>query len=278
MLPVRIRRSARPLLVASALALVVTGCSVGSVGSSGGDASGSGEATTISVLYSTGTANEALMKALGDGFTAANPNVKLTFETQPGGTEGDNLNKTKLSTGEMSDVFYYNSGSLFQALNPDTNLAPLTDEAWVSQLSEQMKPVVSTPNGTYGAPLGTTFAGGVLYNKKVYEKLGLKVPTDVGRVHANNEEIKAAGSRPDHPDATGDTWTSQLFVLGDFDNVAAADPDWAAKYTANKAQVRRPAGRCRGSSTCRRPTTKGCFNKDFASATYDDGVEGLADR
>ena len=32
------------------------------------------------------------------------------------------------------------------------------------------------------------------------------------------------------------TWTSQLFVLGDFHNVAAAVPDFAAEYTANKAK------------------------------------------
>ena len=53
------------------------------------------------------------------------------MDNQPGGTEGDNLMKTKLATGEMADVFHYNSGSLFQALNPDQNLVPLTDEPWV---------------------------------------------------------------------------------------------------------------------------------------------------
>ena len=114
MLPVRIRRGARPLLVATALAMIMAGCSVGSVG--GSDDSGSGEATTISVLSSNSGTTPALMKAFADAFTAANPDIKLTLETQPGGTEGDNLNKTKLATGEMSDVFLYNSGSLFQAL------------------------------------------------------------------------------------------------------------------------------------------------------------------
>ena len=33
-----------------------------------------------------------------------------------------------------------------------------------------------------------------------------------------------------------DTWTSQLFVLGDFHNVAAAEPDFADKYTKNQAK------------------------------------------
>ena len=76
-----------------------------------------------------------------------NPDIKVTFETQPTGTEGDNLVKTKLATGEMADVFAYNSGSLFQAINPDQNLVPLTDEAWAADLSEEFKTVVSTGQG-----------------------------------------------------------------------------------------------------------------------------------
>ncbi|MGI8457668.1 MAG: ABC transporter substrate-binding protein [Propionibacteriaceae bacterium] len=227
------------------------------------------------MLYPAGVANDALFKALSDGFAAANPNIKLTFETQPAGTEGDNLNKTKLATGEMSDVFYYNSGSLFKALNPDAQLAPLTDQPWVSELSDQMKSVVSTDKGTYGAPLGTTFAGGVLYNRKVYAKLGLKVPTSWAEFEANNKKILADGKVTPIEQTFGDTWTSQLFVLGDFANVAAQDPNWAADYTANKSKyVNQPA--LQAFLNQEQTAKAGYYNKDFASATYDDGVKAVA--
>jgi raffinose/stachyose/melibiose transport system substrate-binding protein len=261
------------LLAATAIATILAGCSVGSVG--GGGDSGSAGATNITVLYGTGTANDTLFKALSDGFTAANPDIKLTLETQPTGTEGDNLTKTKLSTGEMADVFYYNSGSLFQALNPDTNLAPLTDQPWVDQLSAEMKTVVSTPNGTYGAPLGTTFAGGVLYNKKVYDKLGLKVPTSWAEFDANNKKILADGKVTPIEQTFGDTWTSQLFVLGDFANVAAEDPNWAANYTANKAKYTdQPA--IQAFKNQQQTHADGYYNKNFASAKFDDGVKAIA--
>ena len=200
MLPVRIRRSARPLLVASALALVVTGCSVGSVGSSGGDASGSGEATTISVLY-WGRHHE---RRPVQGFRRLvsrrrTPTSRSPSRPSPAGTEGDNLIKTKLSTGEMYDVFHYNSGSLFQALNPDTNLAPLTDEPWVSQLSDgDEERGRARDNGTYGAPMGTTFAGGVLYNKKVYDEARPEGADHVGRVRCQQREDQ--GRRQGRPD------------------------------------------------------------------------------
>ena len=49
----------------------------------------------------------------------------------------------------------------------------------------------------------------------------------------NNEAIKKAGIAP-VIQSYGETWTSQLFVLGDFHNVEAQVPDFAAEYTAGK--------------------------------------------
>lgn len=62
--------------------------------------------------------------ALVAAYTAKHPNVKINVETRPGGADGDNLVKTRLATGEMSDVFSYNSG-LLQALHPTDTLVDL---------------------------------------------------------------------------------------------------------------------------------------------------------
>ena len=104
-----------------ALALPLAACS----GGGGESADGSVE---ITYLTQNAEANVAAAEALIEAFEAENPDITVKLETQPAGTEGDNLIKTKLSTGEMEDVFHYNSGSLFQALNPDQNLVPLDDD------------------------------------------------------------------------------------------------------------------------------------------------------
>ena len=135
--------------------------------------------------------------------------------------------------------------------------------------------MVSTDKGLYGAPSGTTQGGGVLYNKKVYAELGLEVPTTWAEFKANNEKIKAAGKVDPIQQTYGDTWTSQLFVLGDFANVAAQDPDWAEQYTANKRKyVDEPA--LQSFENQQDAFDSGYFNKNFASATYDDGVKAVA--
>jgi raffinose/stachyose/melibiose transport system substrate-binding protein len=272
--PVRRRRVlASTIGAVAALSLGLSSCAVGEIGGESGG--GEGEVNQITFLTGNPEATVAFGTALIEKFQAANPDIKVTMENQPTGTEGDNLMKTKLATGEMADVFQYNSGSLFQALNPDQNLAPLTDEPWVGQLSEDMKAVVSTPNGTYGAPSASTQAGGVLYNKKVYESLGLEVPTSWSEFEANVEKVKADGKVTPVLQTYGDTWTSQLFVLGDFANVAAQDPDWATEYTANKRKYAdQPA--LQSFANQAKMHEAGYFNENFASATYDAGTKAIA--
>jgi raffinose/stachyose/melibiose transport system substrate-binding protein len=255
----------------TALAVSLTACSGGG---GGGDAGGDGP-VEIEWLVQSAEPTPTMANAMIEAFEAENEDITVTLQTQPGGTEGDNLMKTKLSTGEMSDVFHYNSGSLLQALNPDTTLVNLAEEDWVGDLTDDFKTVVSTDNGLYGAPVGSSFAGAIVYNKPIYEELGLQVPQSWDEFMANNEAIKAAGTAAPIAQTYGDTWTSQLFVLGDFANVIAADPDWAEEYTANNRKyAEEPA--LAGFQHQQEAFEAGYFNEDFASATYDDGARMVA--
>jgi raffinose/stachyose/melibiose transport system substrate-binding protein len=84
-------------------------------------------------------------------------------------------------------------------------------------------------------PFGTAMAGGIFYNRKIYQDLGLSVPKTWAEFMANNEKVKAAG-KVAVAQTYRDTWTSQLFVLADYYNLQAAVPNFAADYTANKAK------------------------------------------
>ncbi|GAB3601520.1 ABC transporter substrate-binding protein [Microbacterium tumbae] len=264
-------RTRRVLLAAAgvaALALPLAACGTG-----GGDGADGGQIELTALIADSGESAEAL-EALGAAFTEENPDITISVVTQPGGGEGDNLMKTKLNTGEMEDLFGYNSGSQLQGLQPDSFLVDLSDEPWVADLDENMKTVVSGQNGLYGTPMGTSFAGAVFYNKPIYEELGLEVPATWDEFAANNDAIEAAGK-----DAViqsyGDTWTSQLFVLGDFGNVLAQDPDWADEYTAgNRKYVDEPG--LQGFLNQEEAGEAGWFNEDFASTLYDEALAKLA--
>ena len=136
----------------------------------------------------------ASAKAVIDAFQAANPDITVKMDTRPGGSDGDNLVKTRLSTGDMAEVFVYNNGSLLQAIKPEQNLTPLDDQPWASQLDQTFADSVQGSDGKlYGGPYGTAFGGGVLYNIPVYKKLGLQIPKTWDEFMKNNATIKKAG-------------------------------------------------------------------------------------
>lgn len=104
-------------------------------------------ATEISFLVPTSEQSVNFAGKAIEAFEKENPTIKVRVDTQPAGAEGDNLTKTKLSIGEMSDVFNYNTGSLLQALNPDQNLVNLADQKWVSHTEEDFLVTVRTEEG-----------------------------------------------------------------------------------------------------------------------------------
>ncbi len=264
------RRAAMPAALAAG-ALALSACSAGSIG--GGD-DGGGK-TQITFLTNNDSANVKTAEAVIKAFEEANSDITVKLDTRPGGGEGDNLVKTRLSTGDMADVFEYNSGSLFQAISPTKNLTPVTDEDWVGDLDEVYKSVVSADDEVYGAPWGNITGGGIFYNIPLYKKLGLKVPTTWDEFISNSDKIKAAGT-PAVEQTYGETWTSQVFVLADFHNVAAADPSFAEDYTANKAKFATTPSALAGFEHLQQSYDNGYLNEDFASAKLNDGLTAVA--
>ncbi|NBZ88030.1 ABC transporter substrate-binding protein [Stagnihabitans tardus] len=236
---------------------------------------GLAQAETVLQVTTDGNAETvAAMEALTAAYTAANPDVTFEIENRPGGAEGDNLVKTRLATGEAGDILQYNSGSLFQALDPAKNLADLSDIQ--GNVIDSFKSVVTASDGTVrGVPFGAAMGGGIYYNKNIYAELGLSVPKTWDEFMANNAKIKEAG-KVAVATTFGDTWTSQLFVLGDYFNVQAEVPSFAADYTANKAKYATTPAAMRGFQYLEDVFKGGYMNEDFGAAKFDDGVRMVA--
>ena len=233
------------------------------------------DAVTLTYYIDDNPTNVATAEGLKAAFEAENPGITIEIETHPGGSEGDNLVKTRLATGDMPDLFRYNAGSLFRALNPPQNMLDLSNEPFIANIIDSFKPVVSVDGKIYGVPEEAAMGGGVLYNKKIYADLGLSVPKSWAEFMANNEKIKAAGKAP-VIQTFGETWTSQLFVLGDYYNVQAAVPDFAEKYTNNQAKYATTPAALKGFERQEEIFKAGYLNEDFAAATFADGIRMVA--
>jgi raffinose/stachyose/melibiose transport system substrate-binding protein len=141
---------------------------------------------------------------------------------------------------------------------------------------ESFLPTVTQNGGVFGVPSQTAMGGGILYNKTVYEDLGLSVPTTWEEFAANNEIIKEAGIAP--VIATfGDTWTSQLFVLADYYNVQAANPNFAEEYTGNEAKYATEAQAMASFTYLQEGYEKEWWQQDYATTTFEQGLNMLAE-
>ena len=219
----------------------------------------------------------ARAEALTAAFTALNPDVTFEIETRPGGGEGDNIVKTRLATGEMADIFGYNSGSLMQALKPGRTLLPINDIPNFGNIQESFVSTVSDGDGNvYGVPAETGMGGGIFYNVPLYEKLGLEVPMTWDDFMANNAKIAAETEVAPIAQTYRDTWTSQLFLLADYFNVQVEEPDFAERYTNNEAKYASTPAALKGFQRLQDAYEAGYFNEDFGAASYPDGLAMVA--
>jgi raffinose/stachyose/melibiose transport system substrate-binding protein len=203
-------------------------------------------------------------------------NIKTEIETRPTGVEGHEVIKTRLATGDMTDLVFYNSGSLVHALNPEEYFVDLKNEPFMKDVLEPFKKSVMVNGKVFGAPVGNAFAGGWLYNKKVYKELGLSIPKTWNELMANSEKIKAAGKTA----VIGtykEEWTTQLIVLADNHNVIAEYPTFAEDLTAHKVNIATTPTALRSFEKLSEVYQKGYLNSDFQSASINDGLKMLAE-
>lgn len=203
-------------------------------------------------------------------------NIATIVEIRPGALEGENFVRTRLATGDMSDLSFFNSGSLFMTLNPPEHFVDLTDEPFMGRVYDSFKEVVSVDGRAYSIPGGTASGGGWLYNKKVYEELGLSVPRTWEQLMANNQVIRDAG-KVAVIGSFRDNWTAQLILLADYFNVHAQDPDFADRFTRNEAKFADTPLALRGFEKLHEVYKLGFMNEDLLSVTFDDALAMLAE-
>lgn len=199
--------------------------------------------------------------------------IKITIDTRPGGSDGDNVVKTRLASGDMADLCLYNSGALLSALNPAEYFIDLSGEGFVDRLDDTYKETVTVDGAVYGVPVSSSQAGGVLYNKEMYETYNLEVPKTWDEFIANCDVLKEAGETA-ILGTFADSWTSQVAFLGDNYNVMASEPDFVKNFEAGTAKYETAPGALR--SFEKLAATTPYYNEDYLAATYDDGCDMMA--
>ncbi len=198
--------------------------------------------------------------------------MDIEFEYRVSGSDGDNLVKTRLASGDMADILLYNTGSLLAALNPAQHFVDLSSQGFAAKIDDTFKGSVTVDNGVYGIPFASSQAGAVMYNKAVYAELGLSVPKTWAEFLANCDAIAAAG-KDAMIGSFADAWTAQVVFLGDNYNIIAAEPNFAADFEAGTAKyATTPVG---AQSFQKMADLNKYYNSDYLATTTIDACAKL---
>lgn len=146
--------------------------------------------------------------------------IKINLQMIPAEQSATVL-QTKLAVDEVPDLIQYNLASAVTDLNLERNFEILDNELWVERILN--KDVLSAHGHIYSFHVSQdTGMQGVVYNKDIFEELGLDIPTNYEEFLAVCEAIKEAGYTPVFMPFK-DAWAANIWP-------AAAIADYAAKH------------------------------------------------
>lgn len=199
--------------------------------------------------------------------------IKIKLETRPGGPDGLNLIKTRLASGDMSDMVVYTSGALLKELNPSQYFIDLSEEECAERLDDGYKEAASDDGKLYGVPFTSGQVYAVIYSKPMYEKYNLQIPKTWDEFMNNCEVLQNAGETA-IVGSYSDVWTTQIPFLGDAYNLQMTNPEFAEQFTNGEAKWATTPEALR--SFEKLAETSQYFNKDYMATTYNDACDIMA--
>lgn len=203
-------------------------------------------------------------------------NIKIDAQIVPD-DESLNMIKMKLNSGECPDIIDYNVPAVYDIIDPASNFADMTGEAWTDRLIIPGN-VTAKDGKIYGFPfLSVPGLHGFIYNKDVFDKAGVEVPATWDELLAACEKIKESGTTPIF--MPKDTWVPQILMTDNFTKILGADgcKDFADKILKNETKWSDVPEFAEVLDKYLELYQKGYVNSNFASATYDDAIAAVAD-
>ncbi|MBU3216355.1 extracellular solute-binding protein [Clostridium estertheticum] len=187
-------------------------------GCSSSDSSSSTNGKVKLELFSTKTENKDIYQKMVSDFQVKNPNIQIVLNVPP---DAGTVLKTRLTKNDMPDILSMGGDNLYGELATNGVLLDLSKESFMSNIQtayiKQMNDLLTNGDkNAYGVPYATN-AGGVLYNKEKFIKLGLKIPKTWDEFVTISEKIKASGETPFYL-TLKDAWTGMCFW-----NILASD-------------------------------------------------------
>jgi raffinose/stachyose/melibiose transport system substrate-binding protein len=166
----------------------------------------------------------------------AKTGIKIDYQLTPT-DQYENVLLTKLNAGELADIFAHQNGKfdMDPQLHIVKNGVDLSGEDWVKRMDPGAIEHDSVNGKLYGQTLwdfSPTFP--IVYNKDIFAKLGLKVPTNYAELKIVCQKLLDAGITPIY-EPVADGWPVNLWFLDIGEVYEAATPGLENNLNQNKA-------------------------------------------
>ena len=238
------------------------------------DSSDSKEDVTITFMSSQDWIQDAEME-LGEKFTEET-GIKVDYQIVPS-DQYESLLMTKINSGECTDIFGGQSSqfSIVTQFNVEKNAVDLSGESWAKNVDPAAAVELSVDGKLYGQPIQDVSAcWAVAYNIKLFEELGLEIPTNYAEFCDVCEKIKAKGIIPIY-ECVSDGWHHVCWTEA---AIAAtqADPNYPDELNNNKATFEGNKELTEMFTELKEMADKGYFGDNFMSNEYADAPASIA--
>lgn len=189
---------------AAAATIALSGCS-SSPSTSSTDTSTANPSGTLNIAVSSGDASDAAFKAINAAFEKKYPKVDVKFSSIPNNNYPA-AKSSRLTAGNV-DILIAAPQQLpsyvSKTSESDDSLAAdngvfldLTKEPFMKEYTPSLLKSIAYNGKQYTVPTGVSYYTGVFYNKTMFQKMGLSVPTTWNQFVSLSKKIQAAGVSP----------------------------------------------------------------------------------
>lgn len=201
----RARRSGIGFAAVAAVGAValLAGCSSSGGGSS--SAAGGAPSGTLRIAVSSADASDAAFRAINAAFEKQYPNVDIQFSSIPNSSY-QAAKSSRLTAGNV-DILVADPTQLPSYVDKSSESADsqaadyglfmdLTNQPFMKNFTPSLLKSIAYNGKQYAVPTGVAYDTGVYYNKDLFKKDGLSVPTTWDQFVALNTKLQADGVSP----------------------------------------------------------------------------------
>ncbi|MFC0529318.1 ABC transporter substrate-binding protein [Phytohabitans kaempferiae] len=264
------RRAFRALAGAALLAVALAATACSTTDSPGEQSDGK---TTLTIWVP--SLIQGAAKEFPSRFAQTDPDVSVNVVVIPNPFENNVL--TKWAAGERPDILYFHGiGNFLAQLNPAKNLVDLSDRPFVGATLDGLLDNSTEFDGKiYGALVDFPGVDGVLYNKPVFDRLGLTAPNNFDDLLKLCDTIRAKDPKVAPIElAGGDKWPLQILAFQLFTDGLKANPGLIDDVNSNKATFNDPVF-VAGYQGLKTAYERKCFNDDIKTASFENSQKRM---